>query len=135
MVTELPGNIMMGIPDRLGIDGALAAGGDFVYRMGLGRTAQPFLLVPGVVEMLQKLKPHFPMSIVSARGWRSMQFFLDQYALRPYFWGVATAQTCRAGAACSSCRDDIHKTGYLHLSGFRKNRLSFSYSRSGRRMW
>lgn len=95
MMTESPGNALYGLADRLGIDDPLANLGEWVYRRGLMGCTAPFLLVPGVREMLEKLQSHFPMSVVSARGRRSTFLFLDQFALTPFFQSVATAQTCR----------------------------------------
>jgi N-acetyl-D-muramate 6-phosphate phosphatase len=93
MFTEAPGNFLIGIPDKLRIDEELAAIGDFFFRRGHKKSGS-FLLVPGVKETLEKLRPNFPMSVVSARGGRSTQIFLDQFNLAPFFQAVATAQTC-----------------------------------------
>ena len=95
MATEAPGNFMLGMPDRLGIDGTIAAWGDALYRRGLGKAGAPFLLIEGVSEMLARLQPHYPLSVVSARGQRSTEHFLEQFELRPFFRCVATAQTCQ----------------------------------------
>ena len=94
MFTESPGNFLYGIPDRLGIDDEIARVGDYLYRLGLGKTHKPFLLVPGVFEALETLTCRYPMAVVSARGGRSTQVFLDQFELMPFFRGIATAQTC-----------------------------------------
>jgi phosphoglycolate phosphatase-like HAD superfamily hydrolase len=94
MSTETPGNFLFGLPDRLGIDDKIDALGDFIYRLGLGRSPDPFILIHGVHEMLRQLSNHYPMSIVSARGKRSTQRYLDQFDLQDYFVCVATAQTC-----------------------------------------
>ncbi len=94
MATETPGNYLFGIPDRLGIDDEIAAVGDYIYRLGLGKNPAPFLLISGVKEALTRLQPRYPMAVVSARGGRSTGFFLDQFELRPFFQCVATAQTC-----------------------------------------
>ncbi len=94
MATETPGNLLYGIPDRLGIDEELAALGDVVYRLGLGKTERPFQLVPGVKGLLQKLRSTYPLAVVSARGARSTQRFLDQFELTPLFTCIATAHTC-----------------------------------------
>ena len=104
MATETPGTYLFGLPDRLGFDGGLAAFGDWIYRLGLGRAPQPFLLVPGVCEMLSQIQGHYPMSIVSARGERNTRAFLDQFGLTPYFHSVVTAQTC---ARTKPCPDPI----------------------------
>jgi phosphoglycolate phosphatase-like HAD superfamily hydrolase len=94
MFTEAPGNFLIGIPDILHIDDELAAIGDFFYRKGHNPKSGGFLLIPGVQETLIKLKSHFIMSVVSARGGRSTQIFLDQFNLNPFFQAIATAQTC-----------------------------------------
>jgi phosphoglycolate phosphatase-like HAD superfamily hydrolase len=95
MKTETPGNYLFGIPDRLGIDDEIAALGDLLYQKGLGKETQPFLLIAGIQEMLADLKPHYPLAVVSARGGRSTQIFLDQFNLTPHFTCIATAQTCK----------------------------------------
>ena len=95
MRTETPGNVLHGLPDRLGIDGWMARTGDQFYRLGLGRSPQPFLIIPGVAEMLAHLHGRLPLSVVSARGQRSAQWFLEQFDLSRFFHCVATAQTCR----------------------------------------
>ena len=94
MFTETPGNFIIGIPDKLGIDYTLAMIGDFIFRRGHNPKRGGFLLIPGVRETLIKLSPHFPMSVVSARGGRSTRIFLDQFDLNPFFRAVATAHTC-----------------------------------------
>lgn len=94
MMTETPGNFLLGIPDRFGFDDEIAALGDYIYRKGLGKSHKPFFLVPGVEDALIKLQPHYRMSVVSARGERSTQIFLDQYNLSQFFDCIATAQTC-----------------------------------------
>jgi phosphoglycolate phosphatase-like HAD superfamily hydrolase len=94
MFTETPGNLFFGLPDRLGIDDEIAAIGDYVYRMGLGKSPKPFLLVPGVKQALINLQPLYKMSVVSARGKRSTRMFIDQFVLSTFFDCIATAQTC-----------------------------------------
>ena len=94
MMIETPGNFLFGIPDRLGIDDEIAAVGDYMYRRGSGKSHKPFVMVPGVKEALLVLKPHFKMSVVSARGGPSTKGFLDQFELGSFFECVATARTC-----------------------------------------
>jgi phosphoglycolate phosphatase-like HAD superfamily hydrolase len=94
MFTETPGNLFYGLPDRLGIDDEIAAIGDYVYRLGLGKSPKPFLLIPGVKQALIDLQPRYKMSVVSARGRRSTQIFIDQFDLSSFFDYIATAQTC-----------------------------------------
>jgi len=95
MATETPGNFIFGIPDRFGFDAHLTTLGDALYRFGLGKTHEPFLLVPGVREMLITLHRHYPLAIVSARGGRCTAWFLEQFQLTHLFHCVATAQTCK----------------------------------------
>lgn len=94
MATETPGTYLFGLPDRLGFDDELAALGDWIYRLGLGKAPHLFLLVQGVTKMLSQLQGRYPMSIVSARGERSTRAFLEEYGLSPFFHTVVTAQTC-----------------------------------------
>jgi phosphoglycolate phosphatase-like HAD superfamily hydrolase len=79
----------------LGIDKGIAEFNDWMYRKGLGRTAKPFQLIDGVQEMLARLHPHYPMSVVSARGERSTNLFLEHFEIRERFVSIVTAQTCR----------------------------------------
>jgi phosphoglycolate phosphatase-like HAD superfamily hydrolase len=95
MLTETPATYLYGIPDRLGLDGKLAALGNWLYQKGLGKTAHPFRLIEGVKEMLELLQPHYPLSVVSARDERTTLQFLEQFAIRDFFKVIVTAQTCR----------------------------------------
>jgi HAD superfamily hydrolase (TIGR01549 family) len=93
MLSEAPGNFLMGIPDKLRIDDELAAIGDFFYRQGHRKT-DDFLLIQGIRNTLEKLKHHYPMSVVSARGATSTNYFLNQFNLHPFFDFIVTAHTC-----------------------------------------
>jgi phosphoglycolate phosphatase-like HAD superfamily hydrolase len=94
MMTEGPGNWIYTMADKFGMDDKIVALGDRLYQMGIGETAQPYLLVDGVRQMLAKLSQHYPLSIISARGQKSTFRFLFQFELLPYFAAVATGQTC-----------------------------------------
>lgn len=94
MRTESPGNLLMHIPDRLGFDDELAAISDALYRRGLGNSPHPFLLIPGVRQMLELLKEHYPMSLVTVRGERTARAFLNQFDLGPYFSTIVSGQSC-----------------------------------------
>ncbi len=94
MATERPGNALYGLVDKLGIDDEISALGDWCYRLGLGKSPQPFRLIPRVKEMLVALGKDYPMAVVSARGGKSTGRFLDQFQLSELFQCVATAQTC-----------------------------------------
>ncbi len=92
MWAEAPGNMLLGIPDWLGLDERLAAFAELLYR-SRPLPKKDFLIVPGVKEMLAQLKGRYPMAIVSARDERSTLRFLDQFELRPYFDVIVTALT------------------------------------------
>jgi phosphoglycolate phosphatase-like HAD superfamily hydrolase len=94
MATETPGNLLMGLPDRLHLDGLLSRLGDWVYERGLERAHQPFILIEGVQEMLQELHRHFPMAVITARGARTTRRFLNQFSLTGLFDPIVSALTC-----------------------------------------
>jgi HAD superfamily hydrolase (TIGR01509 family) len=95
LASESPGNVFLGMFDRLGADSLLSRLGDSVYRLGLNKHPEPFVLVDGVGEMLAQLHPRYPLAIVTARSKRTAQRFLDQFGLSGWFACVASDQTCR----------------------------------------
>lgn len=96
MWIESPGNALMGIPDRFGLDDELAALINWLsrhpYRRLRGRRAwKSYLLVPGVDELLAQLHGRFPMAVVSARDEDGTRAFLDHFNLTRYFEVIVTA--------------------------------------------
>lgn len=92
MWSEAPGNLLLGIPDTLGLDDELAILMDKFSR----RQQKPlkhFMLIKGVKEMLISLHGKYPMAVVTARGEEGTMQFLKQYDLLPYFDVVVTALT------------------------------------------
>lgn len=94
MLIEDPGNWAFNLADRIGLDGKVIAVGNRLYKYGIGRSAQRFILIKGIREMLDGLRQQYPLSIISARGERHTHNFLAQYELQPYFTAIATGQTC-----------------------------------------
>jgi HAD superfamily hydrolase (TIGR01549 family) len=92
MWAEAPGNLLIGIPDILGIDDELYRLSEWFVRRR-PRPLKHFLLIPGVREMLTRLRGHYPMAVVSARDDRSTRAFLDQFELTPFFDEIVTAVT------------------------------------------
>lgn len=92
MWSEAPGNLLMGIPDSLGLDDELASIFDWLTRHR-PPPLKHFILVPGVKEMLTALQGKYPMAVVTARGEEGTMQFLKQYDLLPYFDVVVTALT------------------------------------------
>jgi len=95
MFTEGPGNWGYNLVDKIGLDGKIVSLGDRLYELGIGKSAQPFQMIPGVREMLARLRDQYQLSIISIRGQKSTFRLLSQLELLPYFKAVATGQTCR----------------------------------------
>jgi HAD superfamily hydrolase (TIGR01549 family) len=94
MGIEAPGNLLMGLPDRFGLDDELSRLVDAVNRRRVRHRQAAYLLVPGIRETLALLKPRFPMVVISARDDRAAMGFLQHFELLPFFSYVITAQTC-----------------------------------------
>jgi len=93
MWAEAPGNLLIGLPDFLGIDGQLAKLSSWVTQKRKARIKH-FRPIPGVIEMLAALEGKFPMGIVSAREDETTREFLRQAGIEKYFTCVAGALTC-----------------------------------------
>jgi HAD superfamily hydrolase (TIGR01509 family) len=94
MWAEAPGNALIGLPDRFGLDDELLKLAEWLNRRRI-RPRKNYLLIDGVREMLAALQPHYPMTVVSARDERSTRAFLDQFELTPFFCEIVTAITVR----------------------------------------
>jgi HAD superfamily hydrolase (TIGR01509 family) len=92
MWIESPGNALMGIPDRFGLDDDLAALVNWMYRHRRKPWKQ-YLLVPGVDALLATLHGRFPMAVVSARDEQGTRAFLDHFNLTRHFDVIVTALT------------------------------------------
>jgi len=90
MWIESPGNALMGLPDRFGLDDEIGAVINWLYRHRR-KPWKKFLLVHGVDEMLARLYGRFPMAVVSARDEHGTRAFLDQFDLLRYFDVIVTA--------------------------------------------
>jgi len=92
MWIEAPGNALLGLTDTIGLDDEIAALIDWFSRHRK-KSSKKFLLIPGVDEMLQRLKGHYLMAIVSARDENGTMRFLKQFDLVKYFDLIVTGQT------------------------------------------
>jgi N-acetyl-D-muramate 6-phosphate phosphatase len=90
MWLESPGNAMLSLSDTVGLDGIAIPVIDWVYRH-LPRRRSECLVVPGVAEMLPRLKKRYPMAVISARDQRNTMGFLDNCGLTAYFDVILTA--------------------------------------------
>ena len=95
MTIETPGNLVYYWLDRLHLDDEVAALFNFMARHGVERKPHHFWLIPDVDAALDRLRPHYPMAVVSARGRDGTHNFLQQFNLLDHFGAVATSQTCR----------------------------------------
>jgi len=93
MEAEAPGNFLISLTDKIGLDDEIHAVVDRLAR----RTHAPShetRIVPGVREMLEKLSSKYPLAVVSARDERTTRTFLEAFDLVPFFQCIATALTC-----------------------------------------
>jgi N-acetyl-D-muramate 6-phosphate phosphatase len=93
MEVEAPANFLFGLTDLVGLDDEIFALKDWLVRQSKKNT-RPFQLIPGTMEMLDRLFQTYPLAIVSARDTSSTMQFLDQFSLAHYFARIATDQTC-----------------------------------------
>ena len=93
MALESPVNLMYEWLDRLNLDRMLAWVMDRFAGRGFRKRNQ-FLLIEGVIPMLDSLSKKYPLAIVSARDERSALQFLQQFKLIKYFKVIITSQTC-----------------------------------------
>jgi N-acetyl-D-muramate 6-phosphate phosphatase len=94
MWVEAPGNALIGLPDIVGLDDEMLSLWEWLNRHR-PRPMKHFLLIPGVQEMLERLKSRYPMAVVSARDEASTLAFLEKFALTGYFQVIVTAITAR----------------------------------------
>jgi HAD superfamily hydrolase (TIGR01509 family) len=89
MWVEAPGNALLGLADRIGIDDEMVAVINWLSRHRKWHSKK-FLLIPGVDEMLRRLHGRYPMAVVSARDQAGTMRFLEQFDLVKYFDFVIT---------------------------------------------
>ncbi|MBP7040359.1 MAG: HAD family hydrolase [Anaerolineaceae bacterium] len=91
MMAESPGNTVLELADRLGVDPLIAR---FLERRAARGTARVLPVIPGVPEMLAALHERYPMAVVSARNNLTTLRFLQEHNLARFFRLVVTSQTC-----------------------------------------
>jgi len=92
MWAEAPGNALLSLTDIIGMDDEIVAFIDWFSRHRK-MSSKKFLLIPGVDEMLARLKGHYPMAVVTARDEKGTMHFLDQFDLAKYFDVIVTGQS------------------------------------------
>lgn len=94
MGIESPGNLIYHLLDRFQIDDELAWILNKLAKFNHRPQRREYWIISGVMETLQTLSLHYPMSIVSAKGEQGTLAFLEQFSLLPFFKTIVTAQTC-----------------------------------------
>ena len=95
MALEDPATWLYGLPDRLNIDFHTERIVEWLFQHDVGKEVHSYMLVQGVDDMLERLFPHYPMAVVTARGQRDTLAFLDHVELTRYFKVIVSSQTCR----------------------------------------
>jgi len=96
MWIEAPGNALLGFADTMGLDDEMIALIDWMSRhRRKSASAKKFLLIPGVDDMLARLKGKYPMSVVSARDEKGTMRFLEQFGLVKYFDVIVTGLSAK----------------------------------------
>jgi phosphoglycolate phosphatase-like HAD superfamily hydrolase len=93
MTLESPMNVLMGIPDWLGMDARLVALSNWLEDRRSPHTASRFVLMAGVLGLLETLSAHYRLGLITARPERPTLAFVEQFGLAPFFTVVASAQT------------------------------------------
>src|SRR5512144_2972570 len=89
MWAEAPANELLGLADRYNLDDEMSAILDWIYRHRRG--APPvFLAVPGVHDMLARLKGYYSMAVVSTRSEPGVKAFLEACDLGQFFDVIVT---------------------------------------------
>ena len=93
MFIETPGNALMTLVDAFGLDKPLMRVTDRLHRCRGLRPRVDFRILPGAAEMLTRLSQHYRLAVVTSRGQRDAEAFLDQYDLRDFFEAVVTRES------------------------------------------
>jgi HAD superfamily hydrolase (TIGR01509 family) len=94
MWIESPGNVLLSLADTLGVDDEMVAVINWMER-ARKRSHRSFLLVPGVDEMLKRLRGRYPMAVVSARDEHGTMAFLEHFHLVQYFDTIITGLSAK----------------------------------------
>ncbi|MBP8251588.1 MAG: HAD family hydrolase [Herpetosiphon sp.] len=95
MHIEDPAQIMLYIPDRLGIDRYTFALVTHIRRLiWHTKPKHDYRVIAGVKFMLEQLAGRYPLAVASAGPQESVHAFLETTGLHGYFQCVASALTC-----------------------------------------
>lgn len=89
MLAESPTQTVLGLADRLNLDGPLNRLIDYLAPHG------PTRAIPGVVDMVGELRGRYRLGVVSAGPKRAVERFLDEHRLRDAMEFIAVGGTFR----------------------------------------
>jgi N-acetyl-D-muramate 6-phosphate phosphatase len=95
MAIENPGNFLIQIPDRFGFDSWIVNLHDSIVRNLHLPSPKSHTIIDGTTQVLSQLAQTYPLVVVSARGARMTNDFIDYFQLGEYFQMLVHAQTCR----------------------------------------
>ncbi len=94
MAMETPGNALLTLLDRVGLDTVLLRISERIGRVLNRAPARAHPPVPGVPEMLARLQGRYLLAVVSARETAHVAVFLEQSGLGHYFDVVIGSDSC-----------------------------------------
>ncbi|MGD1992854.1 MAG: HAD family hydrolase [Anaerolineae bacterium] len=93
MRLETPGNALVTLLDVVGLDGLLSGVSDQIHRWRGVRSPANFQMVAKSDEALETLAQHYRLAVVTTRGRREAEAFLDQFDLDRLFEVVVTRES------------------------------------------
>lgn len=93
MFIETPGNALLTLLDALGLDRPLMKLTGQLHRWRGLRSRADFRIVSGTNEMLALLSQRYRLAVVTSRGQRDAEAFLDKHNLRDLFDAVVTRES------------------------------------------
>jgi HAD superfamily hydrolase (TIGR01509 family) len=94
MWLESPGNGLMSLSDAVGLDDYAIPFINWMYRH-VGKKRTEYQVVPGVTDMLLRLKQRYPLAVISARDETNTLAFLEECNLTENFSVILTALSAR----------------------------------------
>ena len=93
MTLDTPINAVYTFLDFLHLDATVIGMLDKLHDLQLRPSKASLPLIPGTRESLERLKSHFPLAVVSARGEAGTTAFLEYHSLHEHFECIASGQT------------------------------------------
>ena len=93
MIAETPLNLLMGVPDWMGIDTHLARFFDWVAERRPPPSSGHFVMMAGMHALLPRLAARYRLALVTARNERATRGFIEQFELQAHIAAAASAHT------------------------------------------